>query len=270
MIQKKRLIRRLGYLLGGAFLGAAILLLLLTFVCPDVFYMITDWKSSLTAASASSGKKDGAGAVRSSDIEVDIVELSPETQLTSDSGWELTLINREHPLPADYVPSSLVDCGYGCTVDARIADNLQQMLLDAKSQGMELTVVSGYRSYDRQVELFSDGIVERISGGLTPEDAYRETVRSVTLPGASEHEAGIAVDITAASYPVLEESQADTPEQQWLMSHCYEYGFILRYPKGTEAITGITYEPWHYRYVGDAAAKIHSLGITLEEYLEQD
>lgn len=267
MIQKKRFLRRLGYFTGGAFMGAAVMLLTLTFVCPDLFHMITGL--TLTAASGSSGKKEEPGAALSSDIAVDIVELSPDTQLASDSGWELTLINREHPLSSGYIPPSLVDCGHGCTVDSRIAANLQQMLLDAKSQGIELTVVSGYRSYDRQAELFSDGMTERMSAGLTPLEAYKETVRSVTLPGTSEHEAGLAVDITSASYPVLEESQADTPEQQWLMSHCYEYGFILRYPKGTEDITGITYEPWHYRYVGDAAAEIHSLGITLEEYLEQ-
>ena len=93
----------------------------------------------------------------------------------------------------------------------------------------------------------------------------------MAIPGTSEHQLGLAVDIVDKHSQVLDNSQADTPAQQWLMEHSWEYGFILRYPEGKSEITGIIYEPWHYRYVGkEAAAEIHELGLCLEEYLTQE
>ena len=87
-------------------------------------------------------------------------------------------------------------------------------------------------------------------------------------PGTSEHQTGLAVDIMATDYPVLDEKQAQTEEQQWLMEHCWEYGFILRYPTDKSSVTGIGYEPWHYRYVGqETAASIYERGLCLEEYI---
>ena len=89
-------------------------------------------------------------------------------------------------------------------------------------------------------------------------------------PGTSEHQAGLAVDIVSVEYQVLDEGQEDTPLQQWLMAHCWEYGFILRYPTDKSDLTGVGYEPWHYRYVGEEAAKaVTEQGICLEEYLAQ-
>ncbi len=267
MLQKKRIIRRLKYFLPGIFCGAAAMFLILYFAFPGPSAAPSEGTAT---AAASDGTGDSDAAQAAPGQNADGTVACPEEQLKSD-GWELTLISREHPLSHSYVPESLSDIGSDCTVDSRIAGSLEEMLSDARSEGFELSVISGYRSYERQTDLFAEGMTERISQGLSPAEAYNETVRSVTLPGTSEHAAGLAVDITASSYPVLEESQADMPEQQWLMAHCYEYGFILRYPEGSEDITGITYEPWHYRYVGtEAAAKIHSLGITLEEYLQDD
>ena len=95
-----------------------------------------------------------------------------------------------------------------------------------------------------------------------------EAARWVARPGTSEHQTGLALDIVAASYQVLDEKQEDTAEQQWLMENSWKYGFILRYPSEKSGITGIGYEPWHYRYVGRAAAaEIHCAGVCLEEYL---
>ena len=89
------------------------------------------------------------------------------------------------------------------------------------------------------------------------------------MPGTSEHQLGLALDIIDTGYTNLDEGQEDTATQQWLMAHCWDYGFILRYPNGTTDITGIIYEPWHYRYVGrTAAAQIHELGVTFEEYID--
>ena len=91
----------------------------------------------------------------------------------------------------------------------------------------------------------------------------------VAVPGTSEHQLGLAVDIVDKSYQILDKKQETTAVQKWLMEHAWEYGFILRYPNGTTDLTGIIYEPWHYRYVGrDAAADIRDKGVTLEEYIE--
>ena len=115
----------------------------------------------------------------------------------------------------------------------------------------------------------SDDVQNRLNQQMTPLEAYQETSTSVALPGTSEHATGLAVDIISTSYGELDDRQGDTAEQKWLMEHCWEYGFILRYPPEKSDITGIIYEPWHYRYVGkDAAQEITEQGITLEEYLE--
>lgn len=95
-----------------------------------------------------------------------------------------------------------------------------------------------------------------------------EAARWVAPPGTSEHQTGLALDIVSADYQLLDEKQAETPEQQWLMEHCWEYGFVLRYPTDKSAVTGIGYEPWHYRYVGkEAAREMVRRGVCLEEYL---
>ena len=131
-------------------------------------------------------------------------------------------------------------------------------------------VASAYRSYEQQREVFNSTMQDWIVQGYNPLDAYDATKKSVAVPGTSEHATGLAVDIIASAYEALDEAQGDTPEQKWLMEHCAEYGFILRYPSDKAEVTGIIYEPWHYRYVGkEAAQEITEKGLTLEEYLEQ-
>lgn len=105
--------------------------------------------------------------------------------------------------------------------------------------------------------------------GLNRNQAEIEAARNVAYPGTSEHHLGLAVDIVSLQYQQLDEAQARTPEIIWLTEHCSEYGFILRYPKDKTQITGIVYEPWHFRYVGVETAKvIMEQGLCLEEYLE--
>ena len=107
-----------------------------------------------------------------------------------------------------------------------------------------------------------------MANGYSYEEALKVAATISAIPGTSEHQLGLAVDIIDTKLWALEEEQADLPGQQWLMEHCHEYGFILRYPTGTTDITGIIFEPWHYRYVGmDIAREIPERGITLEEYL---
>ena len=116
--------------------------------------------------------------------------------------------------------------------------------------------------------MFNSTMQDWIAQVYTPLDDYDETKKSVAVPGTSEHATGLAVDIISSEYEELDDRQGNTDEQKWLMEHCWEYGFILRYPEEKADITGIIYEPWHYRYVGEETAKeITEQGITLEEYI---
>ena len=193
---------------------------------------------------------------------------SPEPEKETEIPWYLTLVNADHPLSEDFTitTSSLSN---GLTVDSRIYDALTEMLAACQEAGLDPLVCSAYRSVEKQTELFQNKIDSYLADGLSYDEAYAATAVEIAVPGTSEHSLGLAVDICATSYQLLDEAQADTPEQQWLMAHCQEYGFILRYPEDKSDLTGIIYEPWHYRYVGvEAATEIMSQGLCLEEYLE--
>jgi len=183
----------------------------------------------------------------------------------------LALVNKSYFLPDTYIPSDLVraDVQYSFG-DAEVekaflrqeaALALENMFQAAENDGIILYAVSGYRSYKRQNEVFT---AEAVKSG----EEYAETV--VAIPGQSEHQTGLAMDISAQSVQFdLTESLAETVEGEWLATHAHEYGFILRYPKGKEDITGYSFEPWHFRYVGiDFAKTIYEKQLTLEEYFE--
>lgn len=197
-----------------------------------------------------------------------------ESENTSSSvpeeDWRLLLVNERHPLNTSYAPQ-LAEVMPDRQVDARILEDTQQMLQDAENAGLSVYICSSYRSYDQQRQVFNDTMVSWVGQGYSPLDAYDETKKSVAVPGTSEHATGLALDITSAQFTELDERQAETPEAKWLAENCWKYGFILRYPPDKADITGIIYEPWHYRYVGKEIAKeIMERGITLEEYLGED
>ena len=177
------------------------------------------------------------------------------------------LVNLWNPLPEDYtVELEKLDNGLQIAAEARPA--LEQMLSDCEAAGLDVTVCSAYRTESTQNRLYQNKIARLRAAGYSQEEALAEAGRWVAPPGTSEHQTGLAVDIMATDYPVLDEKQAQTEEQQWLMEHCWEYGFILRYPTDKSSVTGIGYEPWHYRYVGqEVAADIYARGICLEEYI---
>ncbi len=181
--------------------------------------------------------------------------------------WNMTLVNAENPMQEGYVPE-LAEVENGYSVDARIAEDLNAMLAAARADGCQPQICSAYRSVEKQVQVFNDTVNGWISQGSSFWDAYQRTTQEVALPGTSEHGIGLAVDIVSNQYAELDAKQAETMEAQWLQEHCYEYGFILRYPPEKQSLTGIIYEPWHYRYVGrEMAQKIKESGLTLEEYL---
>ena len=180
---------------------------------------------------------------------------------------ELLLINPWHLLPEDYEPE-LEAVEYGHSMDECAAEHLKDMLADCREEGLSPLICSSYRDRAKQEILFENDVRRFMYRGYSEEEARIETAKNVAVPGSSEHEAGLAADIVYAGYQSLDETQEQNETQQWLMEHCHEYGFILRYPRDKQEITGITYEPWHYRYVGlEAAEEITSRGICLEEYL---
>ena len=182
--------------------------------------------------------------------------------------WRLILVNPWHYLPDDFeIETAYTE--YGREFDARAVDDLEEMLADCREEGHSPLICSAYRNHDFQVRLFENDVRKWMWKGYSEEEAREETARNVAIPGTSEHEAGLAVDIVYSEMQALDEYQADNETQQWLMEHCWEYGFILRYPEDKTEITGITYEPWHYRYVGKkAAAFIRDNNLCLEEYLD--
>ena len=146
---------------------------------------------------------------------------------------------------------------------------LCDMLKAGQKEGLSFEICSSYRSVERQQELLDEDINTLMRQGYSYKEAYEEVTKETMPPGYSEHSTGLAFDIVSLGYQILDAGQEKTKENIWLQSHCAEYGFILRYPKGKEDITAINYESWHFRYVGkEAAAYIMENGITLEEYLE--
>ena len=176
------------------------------------------------------------------------------------------LVNGKYSLPENYKPT-LAEAvkGSGVMLDYRVAPYYQAMYDAAKADGITLTPVSGYRSYQRQTNNFENRIKENMNAGLDRKEATIKAATVIMVPGSSEHNAGLAMDICS-----LSESFENTKEFEWLNENAANYGFILRYPKDAESreITGVVYEPWHYRYVGIETAKdIKAKGVTLEEYL---
>ena len=191
--------------------------------------------------------------------------IQPAAQTAED--WRLLLVNPWNDLPEDYA-MELAVLSNGLKVDTRIYEDLEAMLSACRAAGLRPVVCSAYRTEATQVRLYNNKIARLRAAGWTGDALLTEAARWVAVPGTSEHQTGLALDIVSAGYQLLDDAQADTAEQQWLMEHCWEYGFILRYPEDKTEITGIGYEPWHYRYVGrEAAAAIHGSGLCLEEYL---
>ena len=180
--------------------------------------------------------------------------------------WRLVLINKQHPIPDDYTFTLTTITG-SMQCDERILTDLLLMLQAAKEDQVSLIICSPYRDLSKQEYLFERKVKAYMNRGLTYMDAYKMASQAVTVPGASEHQIGLSLDIYTASYLVLDDGFGETQAGKWLAEHSWEYGFVLRYPKNKEYITGISYEPWHFRYVGrDAARIMKEEELTLEEF----
>ena len=191
----------------------------------------------------------------------------------ADRDGYLLLVNSDHPLESTFVPEDLTDL-----VDTRsdraaqqmtksAAKALEAMYIEMRAEGYsDVSVTSGYRSYQRQDEIFNMYLNQNLSAGYDYDTAYAMVISDTALPGQSEHQSGLCCDM----HNLSSASQAfkNQPVYTWLLENCWKFGFILRFPEDKEEVTKITFEPWHYRFVGRYhAAKIHATGLALEEYI---
>lgn len=231
--------------------------------------------SEETSSEESSSEQSSEAEEESSSSEESSSEESSSQQTTTSntaSSWNLILVNRANPLPDDFTVD-LVDITGQYKFDSRAADALKQMLADAEAAGQPMVLRSTYRTKARSEELYTAKVQEFVNNGYSQEDAENEAAKWIAPAGTSEHHTGLAADIVSAEYDAdnwdLVEDFEDYAGFEWLYENCANYGFILRYPKDKQEITKITYEPWHYRYVGvEAAKEIMSKGLCLEEYID--
>ncbi|CUP44015.1 MULTISPECIES: M15 family metallopeptidase [Hungatella] len=185
--------------------------------------------------------------------------------------WCLILTNAEYPVPEDYTVTLKDVPGTDQTVDERIYEPLMKMLEAMKEEGLSPVVCSGYRTLDKQEKLFNRKVSSYVKKGHSKEEANALARQTLSIPGSGEHCLGLAVDFYTRSYHQLERAFERTPEGKWLREHAQDYGFTLRYEEGKEEITGIGYEPWHFRYVGvEVAQYLKEHNLSLEEfYIEE-
>ena len=185
----------------------------------------------------------------------------------SEDMWQLAIASVYYPLEGEYeVETAAVGSGY--LFDARAAGALNDMIAAARADGMGINITSAWRSHATQAQLYENRVYRFQLEGYSREEAEEIGATVVARPGTSEHELGLSVDFITDSYHILDEGFAEQPEYDWLIEHCAEYGFIQRYPLGKSELTGIIWEPWHYRYVGrECAEYIMEHGLCLEEFL---
>ena len=187
---------------------------------------------------------------------------------SSTSDWELLLVNKNHKVPEGY-SMELEEVETVHKVDKRITVALNQMLNDARKQGLSPIICSSYRTNAKQKQLYNNKTKEYKRLGYNNAEAEELASYWVAIPGTGEHETGLAVDIVSKNYQILDEKQEETDVQKWLMENSYKFGFTLRYPTDKKEITMINYEPWHYRYVGiDNATYMKEHEMCLEEFID--
>ncbi|MBE0338393.1 M15 family metallopeptidase [Paenibacillus sp. 23TSA30-6] len=222
-------------------------------------------------AGTGSEQADPVMALRSESALQATVGEDGGTAIVTNATSDTVVVNKKRSLPVGYAPDDLVEPKVPFSFKGphekrhmrkEAAEALEKLFDGAKKDGIELRAVSGYRSYKRQVSIFNNNV-------KTKGQEYASKVSAV--PGTSEHQTGLAIDVSSPSVGnVLEQSFGASKEGEWLEKHAPEYGFIIRYMKGKEDVTGYVYEPWHIRYVGtDLAEDVAKQGMTLEEYFDE-
>lgn len=209
---------------------------------------------------------------RDQEIPEQITETTSVTPVAleiTDKGSDIILVNKTNPIPEGYEPD-LVIIENDLRCDRQALEPIQNMIKDAQDEGIKLIISSAYRDYDRQKDLFDKKLKQYMLYGYSYAEAYKKTATENSIPKTSEHEIGLAFDMVSEDHEKMNEAFGSSDAGKWLEKNCFNYGFIIRYPKGKQEVTGIIYEPWHIRYVGKEVAKeIYKEHITLEEYLER-
>lgn len=281
---KKRQLKIKIFLLGSLVVILGLLLMLYAVFCRDGDYnkveIETPTESTTEATStetpevpSSDNSDESSEPVSEEDIseseessteaQVEWNNYNPAAQLAGEN-WALTLINKTYSLDKKYSPTlSPVIEGSSITADSRVSEAYQKMFADAMTAGYVLTPYSGYCSYQGQQTNYNNKVQAFMLQSMTEDEAKANTEKRIEPAGCSENGAGLAVDIISASAGF-----ASTEEYTWLTQNAHKYGFILRYPDDKTDITGMIYQPWHWRYVGvDAATEMKSNNLCLEEYL---
>ncbi|MBI9015524.1 MAG: D-alanyl-D-alanine carboxypeptidase family protein [Clostridiales bacterium] len=232
------------------------------------FYTVRDGgfgpktKDTLSQFQLSNGLTETASYLET----VKLLQKHRDEKIAPDFGSDLVLLNKNYYLPSSFVPDDLrevsVNKNKSIELPSHVADHVEAMFADAIADGIVIYLASGYRSYDYQEGIFSRRVANK---------GFDEAQTVVAIPGQSEHQTGLAIDVTSENMNFgLDQSFDQDPVYEWMMANSYKYGFVLRYLKGREDDTGYIYEPWHYRYVGDVemAKKIMESGMILEEYFK--
>ena len=225
------------------------------------------------AAQAADWTTDDLSAIAAEETDFTDPTAPPEDSISPAAAalelpWNLILVNKDHPLPDNFSVPSRTTLSNGHSIDSRVYPYLEQMLSDARAAGGKPYILSSFRTLATQKRLFQNRIRRFQNDGYSRAAAEDAAGHWVAIPNTSEHQLGLALDIVDQAFQSLTSRQASTVTQQWLMEHCAEYGFVLRFPSSKIEITGIGYEPWHYRYVGvEAAREMTERGLCLEEYI---
>ena len=278
-MRKKRRQRRRRRLMLLAVAAVALIALLLFLIFKGIGAGDKDESSSAQQSSSAVQSQSQPAQSAGSDSQQTQSGSEPASAPASDSGsgievvgsrddWRLILANKNSPLPEGYAPELVTLADSSLQMQTEAAAAFDEMRQAANATGLHLMACSTYRSVERQTELYDAEVQKWIGKGYAEADAREKAATVVMIPGCSEHNTGLAVDVASVTNQRVEEDFEDEPEFDWLQEHAAEYGFILRYPSDKQAITGVSYEPWHYRYVGVENAKaIKESGLCLEEYL---
>ena len=273
--RRRRAIRRLAVLLCG-----------LALVVGGVSFAVTRLASAGPSASAASpapaeGENMAAGSSQSQ--AASSAPAAPQNALGLTAAEasamladpRMVLVNHQVPMPEDYTFDTK-ECGSATainkTLQTEAADAFLEMQAAAAADGITVWMQSGYRSVDYQTTLYNNKTQQFLNQGYDEATAREMAANVVNPPRYSEHNCGLAADLNCPEYTALEPGFEDTAAFDWLCQHAGDYGFILRYPKGeaAEAVTEITYEPWHWRYVGpENAARINASGLIFEQYIAE-
>ncbi len=233
--------------------------------------IIPEEPSESSSSEISESEPEISSETESVSSETEEGSSEPEENTEEDNGT-LILVNPWNYIPEDYV-INLEQVQGKYNMDIKAAESARKLVAAAKEAGFDMQLCSAYRTVEKSAELYQRKVNEYIGYGYSEENAKVEAAKWVAPPGTSEHHTGLAMDLVSADYwnyySDLEHDYENFDSFRWMYEHCAEFGFILRYPKDKQDITGITYEPWHYRFVGiEAAEYIMENGLCLEEYLE--